>query len=111
MRLAPGYATTVDVAQGSTATEHIHALLSGSQATHGLKGCVAASRHQQTNWIVDEASERRQLAGRVMLGHRANIAEHDVWQNIGENLSRQPIKASALASLQQQPRQGPRLSM
>ena len=73
---------------------------------------MAASRHQQTNWIVvDEASERRQLVGRTMLGHRADIAEHDVWQNIGENLSRQPIKASALASLQQQPRQGPRLSM
>jgi hypothetical protein len=112
VRLAYGYATTVDVAQGSTATEHIHALLSGSQATHGLKGYVAASRHQRTNWIViDEASERRQLVGRTMLGHRADIAEHDVWQNIGENLSRQPIKASALASLQQQPRQGPRLSM
>ncbi|MBV8893185.1 MAG: hypothetical protein JO266_14655, partial [Acidobacteria bacterium] len=102
----------VDVAQGSTATEHIHALLSGSQATHGLKAYVGASRHQSTNWIVvDEASEQRQLVGRTMLGHRADIAEHDVWQNIGENLSRQPIKASALASLQRQPRQGPRLSM
>jgi hypothetical protein len=64
------------------------------------------------NWIVvDEASERRQLVGRTMLGQRPDIAEHDVWQNIGENLSRQPIKASALASVQQQPRQGPRLSM
>lgn len=111
VRLAPGYATTVDIAQGSTATEHIHALLSGSQAIHGLKAYVAASRHQSTNWIViDEASERHQLVGRTMLGHRPDIGEHDVWQNIGENLSRQPIKPSALASLQQQPRQGARLS-
>jgi hypothetical protein len=45
-----------------------------------------------------------------MLGQRPDIAEHDVWQNIGENLSRQPVKASALASLQQQSRQGPKLS-
>ncbi|MBV8893848.1 MAG: hypothetical protein JO266_18085, partial [Acidobacteria bacterium] len=102
----------VDVAQGSTATEHIHALLSGSQATHGLKAYVGASRHQSTNWIVvDEASERRQLIGRTMLGQQPDIAEHDVWQNIGENLSRQPVKASALASLQRQSRQGPRLGL
>ena len=50
---------------------------------------------------VDEASERRQLAGRSMIGQRPEIHQPDVWHNIGENLSRQPQKASALDLLQQ----------
>jgi hypothetical protein len=31
-----------------------------------------------------------------MIGQRPDIREQDVWRNIGENLSRQPQKASAL---------------
>jgi hypothetical protein len=100
VRLAYGYATTIDTAQGSTATEHIHALPGGSSAIHGFKAYTALSRHQQTTWIViDEASERRALAHRSMLGHKPDIHEHDLWRNIGENLSRQPKKTSALAIL------------
>jgi ATP-dependent exoDNAse (exonuclease V) alpha subunit len=96
-RLTYGYAMTVDTAQGSTATEHIHALPAGSHAIHGFKAYTAASRHQRTTWIViDEASERRHLAGRSMIGKRPDIGEPDVWRQIGENLSRQPQKASAL---------------
>jgi hypothetical protein len=34
-----------------------------------------------------------------MLGQRPEIRELDVWRNIGENLSRQPQKASALEML------------
>ena len=37
VRLTYGYAMTVDTAQGSTATEHIHALPAGSHAIHGFK--------------------------------------------------------------------------
>ena len=97
VRLSYGYAMTVDTAQGSTATEHIHALPAGSHAFHGFKAYTAASRHERTTWIVvDEASERRHLAGRSMVGQRPDIHEPDVWRNIGENLSRQPQKASAL---------------
>jgi ATP-dependent exoDNAse (exonuclease V) alpha subunit len=97
VRLSYGYAMTVDTAQGSTATEHIHALPAGSHAIHGFKAYTAASRHQRTTWIViDEASERRHLASRSMLGQRPEIGEPDVWRQIGENLSRQPQKASAL---------------
>ena len=102
VRLSYGYATTVDTAQGSTATEHIHALPGGSQAIHGFKAYTAASRHQKTNWIVvDDASERRQLTSRAMRGHKPEIRERDVWQNISANLARQPVKASALAALHQ----------
>ena len=101
-RLTYGYAMTVDTAQGSTATEHIHAMPGGSQTIHGFKAYTAASRHERTTWIiVDEASERRQLAGRSMIGQRPEIHEPDLWHNIGENLSRQPQKASALDLLQQ----------
>jgi hypothetical protein len=103
VRLNYGYAMTVDTAQGSTATEHIHALPAGSQAVQGFKAYTAASRHERTTWIVvDEASERRQLASRSMLGQRPQIREADVWRNIGENLSRQPQKASALDVLETQ---------
>ena len=100
VRLTYGYAMTVDTAQGSTATEHIHALPAGSHAVHSFKAYTAASRHERTTWIVvDEASERRHLASRSMLGQRPEIRELDVWRNIGENLSRQPQKASALEML------------
>ena len=100
VRLSYGYAMTVDTAQGSTATEHIHALPAGSHAIHGFKAYTAASRHERTTWIVvDEASERRHLAGLSMIGQRPEIHEPDVWRNIGENLSRQPQKASALDML------------
>ena len=112
VRLTYGYAMTVDTAQGSTATEHIHALPAGSHPIHGFKAYTAASRHQRTTWIVvDEASERRHLASRSMLGQRPEIREPDVWRQIGENLSRQPQKASAIDLLHlmaQTPRQGQR---
>jgi ATP-dependent exoDNAse (exonuclease V) alpha subunit len=100
VRLSYGYAMTVDTAQGSTATEHIHALPAGSHVIHGFKAYTAASRHERTTWIVvDEASERRHLASRSMIGQRPEIGESDVWRQIGENLSRQPQKASALDML------------
>jgi hypothetical protein len=109
VRLAYGYAMTVDTAQGSTATEHIHALPSGSAAIHGFKAYTAQSRHQRATWIViDEASERRRLAARVMLGHKPDIYEPDVWRAIGENLSRQPEKQSALAMLHPSAAEGQR---
>ncbi len=99
VRLAYGYAMTVDTVQGSTASEHVHVLPAGSRASHGFKAYVAASRHQTKNWLViDEASERRQLASRAMIGHRHDIRPPEIWANIGENLSRQPLKASAIAS-------------
>jgi hypothetical protein len=91
---------TVDTAQGSTATEHIHAMPAGSHAIHGFKAYTAASRHERTTWlVVYEAAERRPLASRSMIGQRAAIREPDVWCQIGENLSRQPQKASALVLL------------
>jgi hypothetical protein len=105
VRLTYGYALTVDTAQGSTATEHIHALPSGSAATHGFKTYVAATRHRQTNWLViDEDSERREILNRAMLGHKIEVTEQDVWQNIAKNVERQPLKPAAISVLQHQHR-------
>ncbi len=100
VRLAYGYALTVDTAQGSTATEHIHALPSGSQDTHGFKTYVAATRHREQNWIViDEASERGALDERRMIGHHIEVRAPDIWQNVAKNVARQPVKAPAISVL------------
>jgi hypothetical protein len=92
-------------------SEHIHAMPAGSHAIHGFKAYTAASRHERTTWIVvDEASERRHLASRSMIGQRPEIGEPDVWRQIGENLGRQPQKASALDMLHRRPRRRLRYS-
>jgi hypothetical protein len=97
VRLAYGYALTIDASQGITSGEHIDALPSGSRATHGFKTYVAESRHREATWmVVNEAAERRQIASRIPLGDWRQIREADVWRNIAANLSRQPAKASAI---------------
>ncbi len=97
VRLAYGYALTVDTSQGITSDEHIDAMPSGSNALHGFKSYVANSRHTQTTWmVVNEAAERKQIMRHIPLGDMREITETDVWRNIASNLSRQPEKASAL---------------
>jgi hypothetical protein len=64
LRLAPGYATTIDSQQGVTSTEHINVIASGSAKVHGFKNYVAKSRHQVRSWmIVNESAERQQISG------------------------------------------------
>jgi len=102
VRLAYGYALTVDTAQGSTATEHIHALPSGSQDTHGFKTYVAATRHREQNWIViNEAAERGALDERRMLGHHVEVQAPEIWKHVAKNVERQPVKAPAISVLRQ----------
>jgi hypothetical protein len=97
VRLDYGYALTVDASQGTTSDEHIDAMPDGSRMTHGLKGYTAESRHRETTWmVVNEAAERRQIASRLPIGEYRPIREADIWDNVAANLSRQPIKASAL---------------
>lgn len=94
VRLSYSYATTVNVAQGVTSTEHIHA----SASSHGLTAYTALSRHQAQGWlVVDEAAVRRRIhAGQVKSGVHEPIRIPDVWQRVAEEMSVQPIKASAL---------------
>jgi len=101
VRLAHGYALTVDAAQGSTASEHIYALPSGSQSTHGFKTYTASTRHRQMNWmVVDDESERAQILDLSMLGHKIEITEQDVWQNVAKNVAQQPQKPLAISVVQ-----------
>jgi hypothetical protein len=96
IRLAYGHAQTVDVAQGGTATEHIHVLPSGSRATQTFKTYVAATRHRTQSWLVfSDTAERQEILDRAMLGQRIEVKEPDMWANIARNLSREPIKPSA----------------
>ena len=97
VRLAYGYAATVNVSQGVTSTEHIHASVSG----HGLTAYTALSRHQRAGWlVVDEAAVRRRIhAGHMKTGRTEPIRLPDVWTRIGEEMSQQPVKASALDML------------
>ena len=85
VRLAYGYALTVDASQGTTSDEHIDALPDGSCVTHGLKGYTAESRHRETTWmVVNEAAERRQIAGRIPIGENTDLSARRIsgttWQ-------------------------------
>lgn len=100
VRIAPGFAATIDSQQGITSTEHINAMLGGSAAVQGLKNYVAESRHRNTSWmVVNEAAERRQISQGQHIG--TPIDTIDVWKNIAANLSAQPVKASALDFLRE----------
>jgi TrwC relaxase/AAA domain len=97
VRLSYGYAATVNVSQGVTSTEHIHA----SVSSHGLTAYTALSRHERASWlVVDEASVRQRVhAANLKAGHAQTIRIPDVWARLGEELSQQPIKASAVDML------------
>ena len=97
VRLSYGYAATVNVSQGVTSTEHIHA----SVSSHGLTAYTALSRHQRSSWlVVDEAAVRRRIhAGQMKTGRTEPIRLPDVWAKVGDEMSQQPVKASALDML------------
>jgi hypothetical protein len=60
LRLAPGYAATIDSQQGIASTEHINVIASGSSTVQGFKNYVAESRHRVASWmIVNESAERQ----------------------------------------------------
>ncbi len=96
VRLALGYALTIDTAQGITSSEHIAALPSGTRAVPVGKHYVAGSRHRETTWLViDEASERRQISRSRPLGGDQIIRHEDVWTQVAANMGRRSDKANA----------------
>ena len=96
IRLAYGDVITIDAIQSATSTEHINAMVSGSQAVQSFKGYVAQSRSRETTWLVAaDGPERSEIMTRRALGNVDPISESDVWANIGRNLSRQPEKELA----------------
>ena len=96
VRLAYGDVITIDAIQSATSTEHINAMVSGSQAVQSFKGYVAQSRSRETTWLVAaDGPERSGIMTRRALGNVDPISESDVWANVGRNLSRQPEKELA----------------
>lgn len=97
IRLAYGDALTTNTAQGSTVTEHIHAMPSGSRLVTAFGAYTSGSRHKEISYIVtSEGAERAEVSGRRPLGDPRPVTRHDIIDNLKRNLSRQVNKDSAL---------------
>lgn len=97
VRLAYGDALTTNTAQGSTVTEHIHAMPSGSRIVSAFGAYTSGSRHREQSFIVtSEGAERSEIAGRRPLGDQRTVSHTDVLDNLKRNLARQPEKESSV---------------
>jgi hypothetical protein len=98
--LAYGDALTTNTAQGTTVTEHIHAIPAGSRLVSAFGAYTSGSRHREQSFIVtSEGAERAEIVGRRPLGDRREIMHGDIVNNIIRNFSQQPVKESALDML------------
>jgi hypothetical protein len=101
VQLAYGDALTTHTAQGSTVTEHIHAMPSGSRLVTAFGAYTSGSRHREQSFIVtSEGAERAEITGRRPLGDRRAIVASDVLANVTRNLSRQEEKESAISLIE-----------
>jgi len=101
VQLAYGDALTTHTAQGSTVTEHIHAMPSGSRLVTAFGAYTSGSRHREQSFIVtSEGAERAEITGRRPLGDRRTIVASDVLTNVTRNLSRQAEKESAISLIE-----------
>ena len=97
VRLAYGDVQTTHTAQGSTVTEHIYAMPAGTKTVNGFSAYSSGTRHEQKSFmIISDGAERSEVQHRRPLNDRRLIHEEDVWANVGRNLSRQPVKATAI---------------
>lgn len=98
IKLAHGDCLTIDSSQGLTSDEHINAMPAGSRAVQGFKGYVAESRHRVSSWMVtSHGAELREAMDRRPMGITTPVSAADLWGAVAKNLSRQPMKESALA--------------
>ena len=96
-----GEALTTNTAQGSTVTDHIHAIPGGTKAVSAYGAYTSGSRHRDQNYlVVSDGAERAEVAARRPLGDRREILVEDVLANIVRNLSREPRKESSLELLE-----------
>jgi hypothetical protein len=92
-----GEALTTNTAQGSTVSEHIHALPAGSTLVSAFGAYTSGSRHKEQSFIVtSEGAEREEVAGRRPLGDSRHIESEDLIGNIVRNFARQPVKEASL---------------
>lgn len=98
--LAYGDALTTNTAQGTTVTEHIHAVPAGSRLVSAFGAYTSGSRHREQSFIVtSEGVERAEIVARRPLGDRREVMRSDIVNNITRSFSQQPIKESALDML------------
>jgi hypothetical protein len=96
-----GEVLTTNTAQGSTVSEHIHAMPGGTKLVSAFGAYTAGSRHREQSFIVvSDGAERAEVSGRRPLGDRREIVVEDVIANIVRNFSRQPAKESSLALIE-----------
>ena len=77
-------------------TEHIYAMPAGTKTVNGFSAYSSGTRHEQKSFmIISDGAERARCSTAVRSTIRRPIHEEDVWANVGRNLSRQPVKATA----------------
>ena len=101
IRLAYGDALTTNTAQGSTVTEHIHAMPAGTKLVSAFGAYTSGSRHREQSFIVtSEGAERAEIIARRPLGDRREIGRSDILHNIMRNFAQAPEKQAALALIE-----------
>ncbi|MBS0984261.1 MobF family relaxase [Gluconobacter cerinus] len=99
--LTYGDAITLDSIQSATSTDHIHVMPDGSSAVQSFKNYVGVSRSKESTFLIaSDGRERVEVAEKRALGSERPITEDDVWNNIADNLARQPEKALAVDLLE-----------
>jgi hypothetical protein len=97
VQLDYGEALTTNTAQGSTVTEHIHAMPAGSHLVSAFGAYTSGSRHREKSFIVtSDGAERGEIIARRPLGDRRDVNRSDVLDNLTRNFARQPEKESAI---------------
>ena len=108
IRLAYGEVMTTHTAQGSTATEHIYALPSGSQAVTGFAAYSSGTRHRRASYLViSEGAEKAEVARSRPLNDIRPIRAEDAWANVAANFAA-PADEGAGDRLPRQSRVGPK---
>jgi hypothetical protein len=101
VQLAYGDALTTNTAQGSTVTEHIHAMPTGTRLVSALGAYTSGSRHREQSFIVtSEGAERSEIVDRRALGERRPVTRSDIIDKMVRNLARQPEKESATSLIE-----------
>ena len=101
IQLAYGDALTTNTAQGTTVTEHIHAMPGGSKLVSAFGAYTSGSRHREQSFIVtSEGAERAEIIGRRPLGDQREIQHGDLLNNMVRNFAQQPQKEAAMALIE-----------
>ena len=101
LQLAYGDALTTNTAQGTTVTEHIHAMPGGTKLVSAFGAYTSGSRHREQSFIVtSEGAERAEVIARRPLGDRREIGRNDLLNNIIRNFAQTPEKAAALVLIE-----------